>query len=85
MDRFRKMLIKSLKVVHFTRFFYTIKPKDVCGNILKLKESLNVLKSDQIMKLKLGDRIRHTTELGTPMIIRSSRVCRPAKIMLKNV
>ena len=47
--------------------FLHIKAKR-CGNILKLKESLVVLKSDQVMKLKLGDRIRHTTELGTPMI-----------------
>ena len=67
MDRFRKMLIKSLKVVHFTRFFLHIKAKR-CGNILKSKECLFVPKSDQIMKLKLGDRIRHTTELGYPMI-----------------
>ena len=67
MDMFRKVYIKSLKDVNFTRFFLHIKAKR-CGNILKLKESLVVLKSDQIMKLKLGDRIRHTTELGTPMI-----------------
>ena len=61
------MFIKSLKVVHFTRFFLHIEAKR-CGNILKLKESLVLLKSGQIINLKLGDRIRHTTESAYPMI-----------------
>ena len=66
----QKNVHKIFKNCSFYQIFLHIKAKR-CGNILKLKESLVVRKSDQIMKLKLGDRIRHTTELGTPMISNS--------------
>ena len=55
----QKSIHKIFESCSFYQIFLHIKAKR-CGNILKLKESLVVRKSDQIMKLKLGDRIRHT-------------------------
>ena len=54
---FRKVYIKSLKDVNFTRFFLHIKAKRH-GNILKQRRKPCCTEKCSIVNLKLGDGIR---------------------------